>query len=706
MPETENLEQRPLQEEDLIYALDIGTRSVIGMLGRVEEGRVHILAVEKQPHPKRAMMDGQIEDIAQVASVVAKVTQRLEKSMGRTLTRACVAAAGRALRMERGHGMVELPETGRIGEEQVGRLEAAAVEECERTLRQGEADTQRLFLVGYTVTQFQLDNYPMTSLLGHTGRVLEADVVATFLPGEVIDSLYAVMKQAGLEVASLTLEPIAALNAAIPAELRLLNLALVDIGAGTSDIAICRDGSVVGYTMATVAGDELTEALMRGYLVDYRTAEEIKAALGKSQHITFTDILGLEQTCEAEEILDTVSTATASLVGEVADRVIELNGGPPSALFLAGGGSKFTSLQEKMAEALKMDERRVAMAGAHFKTSAYSEVVELNDPEYTTPLGIAISAGLGLISDSYRILLNGRPAKLFRNGRLTALELLMMNGYGYRDLLGRNGKSVVVDVDGKRLAFHGEPSIPAQLRINGVEGRPSDVVHAGDQIEFVPAQDGVDRTVLAHEVLQQLDLEELWMDGEPVSPDQELPTRSQLFSQREKSIAAQTAAPIPAPRRPAAAAAAPSPRPREQQSAPSSPPETPAPAPAPVPQPPVTTPVFSAGTPEPVPATVPAAPAAPSAVERPTAPPPPQTEAEPVVVPPSLIQHQFQLNGQTLILPPKADGAPYYLMDLLQYSGIDFKHLDRPVRMLINGQGCTFQQKLEQNDQVEIRLDE
>ena len=45
-------------------------------------------------------------------------------------------------------------------------------------------------------------------------------------------------------------------------------------------------------------------------------------------------------------------------------------------------------------------------------------------------------------------------------------------------------------------------------------------------------------------------------------------------------------------------------------------------------------------------------------------------------------------------------------MDLLQYSGIDFKHLDRPVRMLINGQGCTFQQKLEQNDQVEIRLDE
>lgn len=692
MPETENLEQRPVQEEDLIYALDIGTRSVIGMLGRVEEGRVRILAVEKQPHPKRAMMDGQIEDIAQVATVVSKVTQRLEKSMGRTLTRACVAAAGRALRMERGHGVLELAETGKIGEEQMGKLEAAAVAEAEQALRQGEADTQRLFLVGYTVTQLQLDNYPMVSLLGHTGRVLEADVVATFLPGEVIDSLYAVMQQAGLEVASLTLEPIAALNAAIPAELRLLNLALVDIGAGTSDIAICRDGSVVGYTMATVAGDELTEALMRGYLVDYRTAEEMKTALGKSQHITFTDILGMEQTCEAEEILDTVSTATASLVGEVADRVLELNGGPPSALFLAGGGSKFTSLREKMAEALKMDDRRVAMAGAHFKTSAYSDVVELNDPEYTTPLGIAISAGLGLISDSYRILLNGRPAKLFRNGRLTALELLMMNGYSYRDLLGRNGKSVVLDVDGKRLAFHGEPSIPAQLRINGEEGRPSDVVHAGDRIEFVPAQDGVDRTVLAREVMDQLGVSELWMDGVQVSPEEELPTRTQLES-RSGGIPAQPAAPRAAAA-PAASAA-------------------PAAAPTPVPDTPAPTPSARTAAPEVAQAAASAprtATTPPPAAPAPSAAPAAASEpgAEPASEPPQqipTIQHQFQLNGQPLILPPKPDGAPYYLMDLLQYSGIDFKHLDRPVRLRVNGQGCTFQQKLEQNDQVEIRYD-
>lgn len=610
-----------VQTEELIYALDVGTRSVIGMVGRAENGRVRVLAVEKQPHPRRAMLDGQIEDIAQVAQVVEQVTRRLEERMGLKLERACVAAAGRALRTEQGHGALELPETGKLGEEQLGQLEAAAVADAEQHLREGEDQEQRLFLVGYTVTRFLLDGYPMTSLLGHTGRNIEADVVATFLPGEVVDSLYAVLREAGLEVASLTLEPIAALNAAIPAELRLLNLALVDIGAGTSDIAICREGSVVGYTMATVAGDEITEALMRTYLVDYHTAEEMKAALGRSETITFTDILGMEQTCGAEEVLAAADKAGQSLVDEVAARVLELNGGAPSALFLAGGGSKLSSLREKMAQALGMDPRRVALAGAHFKTSAFSDTVELEDPEYTTPLGIAVSAGLGLISDSYRILLNDRPAKLFRNGRLTLLDLLMMNGYGYRDLLGRNGKSAVLEVDGRRLVFHGEPSQPAVLEVNGASARPSDVIHAGDKIRFAPAVAGTNRKVLVREVLERLGADCLLADGVPLAPEDEVPAGVRL--------------------------------------------ET--------------------GT-------------APVAAE-----PEPPTVSEPVR--PVAEGCRLTLNGRTLLLPPKPEGGPYYLMDLLERSGIDFEHLDRPVRLAVNGQAGAFQQVLRPGDQVEIRYE-
>jgi len=225
------------QDAGLIFALDIGTRSIIGVVGRVVDERLQVLAIEKEEHGKRAMMDGQIEDIAQVAKVARRVTQRLEQRLDCVLERVCVAAAGRALRTESGHHRLELPQVARINSDMISRLESGAVTEAEALLSQGQEGQRRFYLVGYTVSSYQLDHYPMTTLRDHNGQILEASVVATFLPSEVVESLYAVMEGAGLEVASLTLEPIAALNAAIPADLRLLNLVLADIGAGTSDIA-------------------------------------------------------------------------------------------------------------------------------------------------------------------------------------------------------------------------------------------------------------------------------------------------------------------------------------------------------------------------------------------------------------------------------------------------------------------------------------
>lgn len=611
-----------VQSPELIYALDIGTRSVIGMLGTVVGDRVQIRAIEKHLHSRRVMMDGQIEDIAQVATAVQAVTKRLEQSAGCHLTRACVAAAGRALRTERGHGQRELPAPAPVDHQLIAQLEAAAVADAEMALHDTEDDGQRMLLVGYTVTRNTLDGYPLATLLGHTGRVLEADVVATFLPGGVIDSLYAVMREAGLEVASLTLEPIAALNAAIPAELRLLNLCLVDIGAGTSDIAICRDGSVVGYTMATVAGDEITEALMREYLVDFSTAEQMKASLSTGEDIQFVNILGLEQSCSAADVEAVLAPAADSLAREIAQRVMDLNGSAPSALFLAGGGSKLPTLREKVAAALEMDAKRVAIAGGHFKNTVCSDAFSLEDPEYTTPLGIAVSAGLGLISDSCQVQLNGTPAKLFRSGSLTAIELLMMNGFTYSDLLGRSGKPLVLQVDGRRTVFHGEPAHPALLRINGTEAQPSTVVRAGDQVEFTPAKAGSDCRLTAEELRQRLRAPGITVDGRVPDPSEIVPPGASV----------------------------------------------------------VITGVVQAQAPPPQ-----------AAPEQAKPLPPP-------IRPPCTIT----LNQETITLPAKPDGTPYYVMDLLERSGIDFKHLQRPVTLQVNGAECVFQQEVKTGDRVEI----
>ena len=62
------------------------------------------------------------------------------------------------------------------------------------------------------------------------------------------------------------------------------------------------------------------------------------------------------------------------------------------------------------------------------------------------------------------------------------------------------------------------------------------------------------------------------------------------------------------------------------------------------------------------------------------------------------------LNGEPLTLPIKDNDAPYYLMDLLEYSGIDFENLDRPVRLEVNGQERGFQHQLKEQDSVSIML--
>ena len=82
----------------------------------------------------------------------------------------------------------------------------------------------------------------------------------------------------------------------------------------------------------------------------------------------------------------------------------------------------------------------MSTAGNHYAKSAFSEELDLDHPEYATPLGIAVSAGLGLLNDSYLVMLNGQPAKLFRSGTLTLRDILLMNGYTYEDILGRSGR--------------------------------------------------------------------------------------------------------------------------------------------------------------------------------------------------------------------------------------------------------------------------
>ena len=283
--------ERHDRPSELVFALDIGTRSVIGIVAEQRDGMLHILATERMEHKTRAMLDGQIHDVPQVAAVIREVKRRLTERTG-TLHSVAVAAAGRALYTMTAEAEQDV--TGIITPAQQRDLDFAGVQEAQRRLAHSHTvdDPTRYYCVGYSTIRYTLDGNDLKTLVGQRGRKAQATVIATFLPRQVVDSMQSALREAHLEMQALTLEPIAGINVLIPPTMRHLNLVLVDIGAGTSDVAITRGGSVIAYGMVPMAGDEVTEAISREYLLDFNIAEDIKRKTADGQDVSFTDILG------------------------------------------------------------------------------------------------------------------------------------------------------------------------------------------------------------------------------------------------------------------------------------------------------------------------------------------------------------------------------------------------------------------------------
>lgn len=689
------------ENQELIFALDIGTRSVIGVVGYAEKNGLHVLAVERQDHGTRAMVDGQIQDISLVSGAAMAVKERLEKKVGQPLHSVCVAAAGRSLKTQRADYEIILPDVQTLDSELIARLETGAINRAEQAFDENGDESDRLYyLVGYSVTGYELDHYPMTTLLDHRGKQIKASVIATFLPSEVVESLCTSMRKAGLEVASLTLEPIAAMNLIIPPQLRLLNLALVDIGAGTSDIAVSQGGSVVGYTMATVAGDEITETLMKQYLLDFDTAEQVKLAIRSGEQITFQDILGVEHSISADEVEQATEESARVLCQEICAGVRALNGGAPSALFLVGGGSQLTKLREYVEQEMQMEPSRVAVGSANLRKLVWTdeEICDLTSPDLATPLGIALSAAQQLTGNGLHILVNGKRANLFRSERLSIRDVLMMNGYRYRDFIGRTGQSVSFMLNGERRVIRGTQSSPAELTRNGEAATLSDHVHAGDSICFTPAISGTDASPRLCDILPELSDETVWLadeqvpmglvaqiNGQFVPRDTALVSGDEIDTLRLDTIddllAAHGAEGMPVLRNgiPCSGAEILTPEDRIVYGEAARWNQV----------------VMQAGQDEEKEAESDTVPQKHTVMSE-----EPMQQIQTVAGHTEMLS--VLLNDRPLQLPITKERPVYYLMDLLEHTEIDFQNLNQEVCLEINGQEASFQQRLYSGDSVRI----
>ncbi|MCL4439474.1 MAG: rod shape-determining protein, partial [Firmicutes bacterium] len=343
-----------------------------------------------------------------------------------------------------------------------------------------------------------MNDYPITNLEWHRGKKIGAEVLATFLPASVVNSLYTVLARVGLEPLYLTLEPIAASEVIIPEQLRLLNLALVDVGAGTSDIAISRDGTITAYGMVPTAGDEITELIMEILMVDFMTAEQIKRSLWQGQDIRYQDVLGTEVTVACEEVMQMIEPAVENLASEIVRHILDLNGQtPPKSVMCVGGGSQVPSLVDRIAEKLGLIQQRVVIRNrSNISNLVDVKKKDLAGPEGVTVVGIAAVAARKQGQNFITVTVNGQPFTLFNTRQLTVLQALGLLEFNPRELLGRNGKDLRFTLNGKPKTVYGELAKPAVITVNGHPANLKTVINDKDIIlveKAVPGKDAVAR---------------------------------------------------------------------------------------------------------------------------------------------------------------------------------------------------------------------
>jgi cell division protein FtsA len=505
--------------DNRMFVLDIGTRFVRGLIcqpageeGERTENGIRILECEIREHNGRAMLAGQIQDIEKVTQIVREIKLALEAEISRKaggmpckLGKVAVAVAGRNLMTRQGSATISRSSLEPITQDEIKQAELQAVQNALENI----TSELEYYCVGYSSTGHVLDGQEITNLIGHRGFSVRADVLVTLLPRQVLEAMFEVAKNAELEIDYLTLEPIAALEASITQQMKPLSLVLVDIGAGTSDIAVVSNGKIHSYGMVPVAGDAVTESIVNSCLVDFGTAERLKREASanifdQGRQLEFRDIFDRARSMPSWEFLNKLRPSITSITRRLSDEIRAISGRALSefAIILVGGGSLTPFIEAELSLATGVPANRVGVRPVSLNTLIDDTTGKMKGTDAATAAGIAlmhaISTGLSLT----HITLNDKRATMVSSEKNpNVLSVLLSNGITIRQIYGRPGLAKTYTLSGELRTVKGYAPRPATIEINGNKAAVDSPVREGDKLVFYPAIDGNDAETKIIDVL-------------------------------------------------------------------------------------------------------------------------------------------------------------------------------------------------------------
>ncbi len=320
--------------------LDIGTDLVKVLVVRRDGPDGEILGVGREPQAPAAMSGGAIADLE---SVIQSCNRALEAAEDMAKTVPGQVVVGIAGELIKGFSStIAYPRENSKSKVRSGEISTMLQMVQRRALREAQhlLELERSYgqlearLVHSAITNVRVDGYPVTNPVGFTGKNLEVTVFNTFAPMTHIDAIETVVRELDLELA--------AARACASEEVWAEGGIFVDIGGGTTDVALVRDGGVEGTRMFNLGGRAFTRRLALAFGLSYEEAEARKlrhseGLLSPEQHRQVSDLLS----ADAEVLLQGLALSLKEL--SRGDRL-------PSSVFLCGGGSLLPELTTEMAK--------------------------------------------------------------------------------------------------------------------------------------------------------------------------------------------------------------------------------------------------------------------------------------------------------------------------------------------------------------------
>ena len=386
-----------MQQDKIIVGLDIGTTKICAIVGKLNEyGKLEVLGMGKSVSD--GVIRGIVTNIDKTVAAIQKAVSEAEENSGINIRVVNVGIAGQHIKSSMQHGSI----TRTSYEEEI------TIEDITRLTN----DMYRIVIppgseIIHVMPQDYIVDYEegIKDPVGMSGVRLEADFHIITAQTNAINNINKCVRRAGLEIENLILEPLASSMAVLSAEEKEAGVALVDIGGGTTDIAIFHDNIIRHTAVIPFGGDIITNDIKQGCMVMQNQAELLKIKFGRAiaEEANPNEIIsipGLRNRPPKEISIKNLAHIIEARMEEIIELVHSeiINSGYENRLaggiVITGGGSQLLNLKQLVEFMTGMDVR-VGYPNEHL---GKSKIEAVKSPMYATTIGLVL-AGFRALDD-------------------------------------------------------------------------------------------------------------------------------------------------------------------------------------------------------------------------------------------------------------------------------------------------------------------